>query len=282
MLSKIYLETTNICNLDCSFCHKTSRPHHTMNLDQFKVVADKIKGKAKLLYLHLMGEPLLNPHLPQMAQYAKALGFDVMLTTNGTRLAECGSFIYESGNIKKVSISLQALDNNNGINHNKYLANVCSFAKKCADAGVICVLRLWNLKDGKNAENKNIIDFLHAYFPDEWIKNRSGFKLCRAPLGEKEVYLEYGERFDWPDTHGKLTDVRTCYAIRDQIGILCDGTVVPCCLDADGVIALGNIFESELEEILTSARAQTMLEGFKQKTPCETLCKTCGFATKFQ
>lgn len=282
MLTKIYLETTNICNLNCSFCHKTSRAYKTMSFDEFKTVADKIRGKAKLLYLHLMGEPLINKDLCKMAEYAKKLGFEVLLTTNGTYLSENCEFIYNSGNIKKVSISLQALDKNNNIDTESYLKDVCDFAVKCGENGVICALRLWNLYDGHNDSNSRILDFLHSYFTDQWIKNRSGFKLCNAPLGQNEIYLEYGEHFEWPDENKKETDVTSCRAISDQIGILCDGTVVPCCLDADGVMALGNIFEKELDDILLSERAQNIIEGFKKKSPCEKLCKTCGYATRFR
>ena len=282
MLTKIYLETTNICNLDCSFCHKTSRKAHTMSLDEFKIIADKIRGKSKLLYLHLMGEPLINPNLPQMARYAKEIGFDVMVTTNGTMLSEKGEFLYESGNVKKVSISLQALDKNNTIDFEKYLKDVCDFAIKCAKHGVICALRLWNLYDGQNDENEDVLNFLHNYFPDEWIKSRSSFKLCNSPLNQNNIYLEFGEHFEWPDIDGKVYDVKSCRGIRDQIGILCDGTVVPCCLDAEGSINLGNIFENSLDEILDSPRTKNILASFMQKRPCEELCKRCGFATRFK
>ena len=284
MLSKIYLETTNVCNLSCSFCHKTTRQKRFMSLSEFETVTDKIKGKSRFLYLHLMGEPLLQPHLSQMAHIAKQKGFDVMLTTNGSLLAECGEFIYKNGDIKKVSISLQASEIHNKAisNTEKYISDVSAFAKECAGSGVICVLRLWNLCNGKNQENDKIHELLHKEFPDKWIKNRSGFKLFDSPKGKDEVYLEYGEKFDWPDANGNPErDVTHCLAITDQIGILCDGTVVPCCLDADGEIALGNIFESSFEEILCSERAQKLISSFEKRCPSEKLSRTCGFAERF-
>ncbi len=260
-----------------------------MTEQEFSAIVEKIKGSSKYLYLHLMGEPLLNPQLSHFCKLAKENGFEVMLTTNGTLLADKGSFIYEEGNVKKVSISLQAADMKDGTprqicgkDFDTYLASVSDFAKKCGQKGVICVLRLWNISDGVD-ENEYVTEKLHTLFPDKWIKNRSGFKLCDAPRGESEIYLEYGEKFDWPDAeNGSDSDVSYCYALSDQIGILCDGTVVPCCLDADGSVALGNIFEKELCEILSSQRAKKLLDSFEKREPCEKLCKTCGFAKRFE
>ena len=287
MLSKIYLETTNVCNLSCSFCHGTCRQPHFMTNDEFGTILKKIQGKAKYLYLHLMGEPLLNPHISQMAKMAHDAGFEVMLTTNGTLLDTCGQFIYSDGNVKKVSISLQSVDIIDGkatVHHSSslenYLESCAYFAKKCAYNGVICVLRLWNL-DNDSSKNDMILDILHRLFPDDWIKNRSGFKLIRAPRGTNEIYLEFGELFEWPDKNGSIKNVTFCHAIRDQIGILCDGTVVPCCLDADGEMALGNIFSSDLDSILNSSRAQNILQSFEEHSPCEKMCLTCGYAKRF-
>lgn len=287
MLSKIYLETTNVCNLSCSFCHGTCRTPKYMTIQEFDTVISAIKGKAKYLYLHLMGEPLLQPHLAQMAHKAHNAGFEVMLTTNGTLLSQCGEFIYKSGDVKKVSISLQSVDIENNRNTSQahgsldeYLKGCADFAAKCAQNGVICVLRLWNL-DGNIHKNDEILQRLHTLFPEKWIKNRSGYKLFDAPKGQNEVYLEFGEQFTWPDKNGNAHNVHFCHALRDQIGILCDGTVVPCCLDADGEISLGNIFESDLDSILSSPRAVALADSFEKRTPCEALCKTCGYAQQF-
>ena len=288
MLTKIYLETTNVCNLSCSFCHGTKREKRFMTEEEFSIIIEKIKGRSKYLYLHLMGEPLLNRLLPRFCEIAKAAGFEVMLTTNGTKLSENGSFIYSDGNVKKVSISLQAADMKDGKpsqicgkDFDKYLCDIADFAQKCAENGVICVLRLWNITDETDKEQYTTAR-LRELFPDKWIKNRSGFKLIDAPRGESEVFLEFGEKFEWPDSNGKAEEVSFCHALRDQIGILCDGTVVPCCLDADGAVALGNIFSSGLDEILSSEKAVRLLESFEKRDPSEKLCKTCGFAKRFK
>ena len=72
-----------------------------------------------------------------------------------------------------------------------------------------------------------------------------------------------------------------CYGLRDQIGVLCDGTVVPCCLDHEGDIALGNLFESELQDIMSTQRAIAIFDGFSARTAAEPLCRRCGYAKRF-
>ena len=94
--------------------------------------------------------------------------------------------------------------------------------------------------------------------------------------------MEYGDRFRWPDREADLVGNSVfCYGMRDHFGILCDGTVVPCCLDSDGVIALGNIFRDNLADILSSPRAEAMKKGFECRNATEDLCRRCGYATRF-
>ena len=118
---------------------------------------------------------------------------------------------------------------------------------------------------------------MHRYFPVPWAEERRGTR-----VGNK-TYLEYGDKFDWPDLSAPDTGDRGfCYGLRDQIGILCDGTVVPCCLDHEGDIALGNLFRQDMDEILDSPRAKAIYNGFSRKKAVEALCRRCGYATRFR
>ena len=159
-----------------------------------------------------------------------------------------------------------------------YLDGCISFAREAAKKGCFIALRLWNL--GSDADNSLILDRLKKEFPDEWVPIRGGISE-RLDTG---IFLEWGERFDWPDafdTELESSDEVFCYALRNQIGVLVDGTVVPCCLDADGSLALGNLFSNELEEILSTKRAKAMFDGFSCRKASEEMCKRCGFAKKF-
>ena len=119
-------------------------------------------------------------------------------------------------------------------------------------------------------------EYLREMLDGPWLTNARGIKI------KDNIYLEWGERFDWPDKNAQILDTAfSCYGLKDQFGILADGTVVPCCLDSDGVIGLGNIFTQDLSDILHSPRAEAMVEGFRCRKATEDLCKRCGYAQRF-
>ena len=281
-LRKVYLEITDICNLNCSFCVGTKRAKGFLSPEQFSVLAGKIRPHTEYLYLHLMGEPLLHPQLDEILDYAHQLGFKVMITTNGTLLSKREELLCSSPAVHRVSISVHSFESNqeeNGLED--YLEPCFSFAKRAADVGKRCVFRLWNLDGattkGENQQNDAILCLLEKAFPKPWKDGRQGITL--AP----NIYLEWGERFEWPDlTAAEDGSEGFCYGLRDQIGVHWDGTVVPCCLDHNGDIPLGNLYHQTLEEILNSPRALNIYNGFSQRKAVEELCRKCGYARRFQ
>lgn len=275
MIEKAYLEITNICNLSCPFCHGTKRERRMLSYEEFDLLTTKLRGSIKYLYFHLMGEPLLHPDICRFIILAKEKGFSPMLTTNGTLLPERGKELL-SALPKKISISLHSADFFEG--KGEYLSSCIKFSKRAAELGCITVLRLWNLNSESEAENAAVIKALEESFPPPWrrLKHKESFCLTDG------LYLEWGEEFSWPDTNAPRAEGGVfCRGLRDQIGVLCDGTVVPCCLDADGSIALGNLFDSSLESILASPRARALYDGFSRREPSEALCRTCGYAKRF-
>lgn len=277
MISKAYLEITNICNLSCTFCHKTSRKKTMMSLEHFDLLTDRLLN-VPYLYFHLMGEPTSHPLLPDFIRMAKQKGFRPVLTTNGSLLGGCGDFLLACPP-HKINISLHAPAANPAFADGSYLDNCISFAKKASAGGSIVVLRLWNLNSEGESENTHIVERLKASF-NEWTAFRGG---ASYRLSER-VFLEWGEHFDWPDPSADAADADAdafCYALRDQIGVLVDGTAVACCLDADGNLALGNLFESSLDEILNSERAKRIYDGFSRRRAAEDLCRRCGYARRF-
>lgn len=278
MLKRAYIEITNICNLSCSFCPGTRRPPRTMTPEEFRRLAEKLRGHVGYLYFHVMGEPLLHPQLEELLGIAGELGFRVCLTTNGTLLERRGAALLAAPALHKVSVSLHAMEGNGAGNLTKYLSDVWDFALRASAAGVICALRLWNI-GGADRRNEEILDF----FAD-----RLGVHPLSLPqprlgswrLGER-LYLEQAEKFDWPDLDAPETGARFCLGLRDQVAVLADGTVAPCCLDHEGDIPLGNLFRQELAEILAGPRAAALYEGFSQGKPSEELCRRCGFARRF-
>lgn len=279
MLNKAYLEITNVCNLSCAFCHKTSRKKRFMSEDEFEILTDKLQNKIQYLYFHLMGEPTLHPSLPFFIKRAREKGFFPMLTTNGSLLPKVKDSLL--GSLPhKISISLHDAAANPAFANAEYLESCADFARRASVSGCITVLRLWNLGSEDEKTNDSVLSYLKSVFTDEWksVRNGGGYKLA------DKLFIEYGERFDWPDGSESESDENAdafCYGLRDQIGVLVDGTVVPCCLDADGCLALGNLFESELDEILEGERARAIYDGFTGRRAVEPLCRKCGYARRF-
>lgn len=276
MLKKAYLEISNICNLSCAFCPGTKRAPRRLTPEEFRVLAARLRPYTEYLYLHLMGEPLLHPQLGELLEIAQELQFQVIVTTNATLLPARGELLLSSPAVHKVNLSLQSFEANASGELERYIRSCASFARKCSERNLLCVLRLWN-EGGLDALNPRIRELLSEEFPLPWKESR---RVSRK-LAEK-VYLEPGDKFDWPELGARdYGEECFCYALRDQIGILCDGTVVPCCLDKDGVLALGNLFEQELPEILESERAKRIYSGFSCRKAAEELCRRCGYARRF-
>ena len=272
---KIYLEISNVCNLRCQFCPGTRRKPKVMSEAEFSFLLPKLKAYTDYLYFHLMGEPLCHPLLETFLRISGEHGFKVILTTNGSLLEKHQRMLLSSPALHKMNISLHAFEANDlSVPFEEYLQKCFTFAK-AAEGNKTVVFRLWN-QGGADKRNEEILAALSDVFPHPWVQERRGIR-----IGNR-VYLEYGDKFDWPDLnaedHGHEV---SCYGLRDQIGILCDGTVVPCCLDHDGDLALGNLLESDLEEIMESERAKAIYQGFQQRFAAEELCRKCGYARRF-
>ena len=279
MLAKAYVEITNVCNRSCAFCPGTKRKPGFMDRAAFARVLERLQGHTKFLYFHLMGEPLGHPELEQFLTMAGEAGYRVILTTNGTLLAKKQEILLRAAALHKVNISLHSFEANDGGSLEDYITQCAEFARAASAQGIICCLRLWNLDGdlpGMNNSNDAILQTLHRVFAQPWQENNRGWRL------QSKAFLEWGERFAWPEMEAEtLAQTGFCYGLRDQIGVLCDGTVVPCCLDHEGDIPLGNLLEQPLEEILASPRAKAIYDGFSQRKICEELCRRCGYARRF-
>lgn len=273
--AKVYIEISNICNLKCSFCPGTVRTPRRMNVDEFELILNKIKPYTNYIYFHLLGEPLCHPELESFLKLAEDIQFKVIITTNGTLLNKNTDILLNSNSHYKTVISLHSFEaNDNKFSFESYLKDCFEYAKSAENKKIV-VFRLWN-NGGKDSLNDEILNTLEKYFPKPWNEERNGIR-----IGNK-IFLQYGDKFDWPTLeNNNVSENVFCYGLRDQIGILADGTVVPCCLDNNGEINLGNIFEEDLGDIINSPKAQNIYNGFSNRTACEELCKRCSFVRKF-
>ncbi len=291
---KVYIEITNICNLECSFCPGSKRQSKYMSKGEFLHVIKEIKSYTDYVYFHLMGEPLLNPGLEGFISICAANDIKVNLTTNGTLLKKNRSILLDTPGLRKVSISLHSFEaNRERIALEEYLGDAVSFVKEASARGIICEFRLWNAEGaGTTAENSlngDILEALNLAFTSGGVNSETDLEPARyngsvlrqnTKLADR-VFLHLAQKFEWPDLErADPTEAVFCYGLRDQFGILADGTVVPCCLDSEGNIPLGNIFEQPLKDILASPRACRIYDGFTARTAVEDLCRRCGYAER--
>lgn len=284
---KAYIEITNVCNLSCRFCPGTARPPEFMSAERFADLARQVSPFTRYVYLHVMGEPLLHPQLDEILHICEILGLYVTITTNGSLAPERHRLLQDSSCLYKLHFSLHSFESNRQTAPlADYLGGIVALARDAANEGTLNVLRLWNMDSeelkGENRLNKDIIDLLEAEFGCAFsLRNaleqgRTGIKLS------PRIYLERSEKFEWPAlTAPDYGASGFCYGLRDQFGILCGGTVVPCCLDSEGVVNLGNAFETPLKEILLSPRATRIYDGFTARKAVEPLCRRCGYARRF-
>ena len=247
-----------------------------MDEREFTILLKKLKPWTDYLYFHLMGEPLCHPNLQRYLELAGGEGFKVILTTNGTLLQKQQDILLSAQGLHKINISLHAFEANDlSVPFESYLDGCFSFGK-AAEGKKLVVYRLWN-QGGADEMNQQILVHMERFFSKPWQEHRKGIR-----IGER-VFLEYGDKFDWPDLNAEDGGEHVfCYGLRDQIGVLCDGTVVPCCLDHDGDLSLGNLLQEEMNDILQSPRAKAIYEGFTNRTAAEELCRKCGYARRFQ
>ena len=275
MFSRVYVEITSSCNMSCSFCHGTRRPPRSMTREEFALVLEQLSGVTEYIYYHLMGEPLTHRDLPELIKMAGRAGYKSAITTNGTLLSRRGDELIAAG-VYKVSISLHSFEEGGAEALDAYLDSCFDFADKASREGVLTVFRLWN-RGHDGGRNDYILERMKSRLEGEWKWSQRGARI------RDKLHLEWGDRFAWPDRDAPdMGDEVFCYGLGDHFGILADGSVVPCCLDADGEITLGNIFEERLADILASDRARTIAEGFKKRRAPEELCRRCGYARRFK
>lgn len=281
MFDKIYLEITNLCNLACPFCPPTARPGGFMPRERFLRILERLEGQGRLLYFHLKGEPLLHPLLGEFLDLAANRGFKVSLTTNGTLLAGAAGTLLGAGGLCKLSVSLHSHSGSGDVG--LYWRGVSTFLDRHREKPAFPVsLRLWNRASGElPPETAKLWELVRGRYPHAGAWEDIARRGSSLRLDEK-VYLNPADRFEWPEASlPELGSRGYCHGLRNQVGILVDGTVVPCCLDSDGVMGLGNILGESLGEITSSPRARAMRDGFSRGELVEHLCRTCGYRLRF-
>ena len=279
MFKKIYIEITNICNLKCKFCPETSRKKESMSIENFEEVISKIQNYTELVCLHVKGEPLLHNKLEDILKILEKYNLKANITTNGTLIKEKLETLKKSKAIRQINFSIHSITQNEMLNK-QYLYNILKSVEQLEN--VIISYRLWNLQSIKeNNINSEIIKTIESYYNIENLKEQL-IKNDFIKLKEN-LFINQDIEFTWPDINNKpIIENGRCLALKEQLAILVDGTVVPCCLDNNGDIPLGNILEETMENILKKPECIVIKKNFENSIITCKLCKTCGFLKRLE
>ena len=281
-MKKIYIEITNSCNLNCKFCKNTNRKKEFMTIENFQKIIKKIKDYTKLVCLHVKGEPLLHPELEKILQILDKYNLRANITTNAIALNKNIDVLVKSKAVRQLNLSLHSSLENENINVENYMNNIFYSVDKLEGTDVIISYRLWNLESLENNEaNSDVINLLSEKYN---IKNLSELLIKNEWLQLKDkIFINQDTKFIWPNLNYEIINEEgRCLALKEQIAILVNGDVVPCCIDSEGEIVLGNIYNQDIQTILNSDRAKNLLENFQKRIICENLCKRCGFLNRLE
>ncbi len=283
---KIHIEITNVCNLQCSFCPPVQRVDKTMDIGLFENIVKQAAPLTELICFHLMGEPLLHPQFDQLVSLCEKYEAKIFLVTNGALLKSEAIEQLIHPSFHQINFSLHSFfDNFPGRDPSRYLDKIFRFTEKSLieQPDTYINYRLWNLNDPLGSQTRNtemlkaICERFNVPIPTKIdIREKKNVRLARR------VLLHFDTEFIWPSMDLPVLGKKgRCYGLKSHFGILVDGTVVPCCLDKEATISLGNIQEQSLIDILNSERAQSMKLGFQNKQLIEPLCQRCQYIERF-
>ena len=285
---KVHIELTNICNLKCTFCPPKLHPNKIMDLELFDRLNFELKEFTNELAYHIVGDPLVLGNLNEYLNISKKHNLKVNITTTANNISNRHYETLLNKTIKQINFSLNSYNANS---HKKsfqdYLKPILNFVKYAQEQNheYFINFRIWNFDEEKSAKefNKKVFDSLNSFFDidlniDEIYENRP--KNIRVA---KKIFINFDEYFVWPSLKNEIVSKSGfCHGLSSHFGILSNGAVVPCCLDLDASINLGNIEHKSIKEILNSNRAKDMINGFKKGILVEELCQKCEYRTRFE
>ncbi|MFZ2890793.1 radical SAM/SPASM domain-containing protein [Sulfuricurvum sp.] len=285
--SRAYVEITNICGLSCSFCPPKISPSITMELPFFKKVVEELSDYTDEIALHVMGDPMVLSNLEDYLDCAHALGFKVMITTSGFYLDDSRRDVLFHPALRQVNISLNSF-NKNSVSRTfeaymELILRLCD-EKLSRGSNFFINLRLWNLDDvySESHFNERLFALLEEHFSLKagMIASQISGERQSIRLASK-ILLHFDRYFEWPSLKNTHQSNGYCQGLDKQIAVLVDGRVVPCCLDSDGIIELGNLREINLGKILSLKRSLAITEGFAKGICTEKLCQMCSYKDRF-
>ncbi len=284
---RIYIELTNICGLSCSFCPTKALPSQTMTTEFFESIIVQAKAYTQEVACHVVGDPLTLTNLDEYLDILNHYGMKALLTSSGYFLKKQSYQTLFHPAVKQINISLNSYNKNEtSLTLEQYLDPVLKLChEKIKQKNELFInLRIWNLDEAlsEKSYNQKLFAVLSEYFDcrldiDEIMKEKP--KSIRL---DRKVLLHFDNYFEWPALNNPHYGDGTCQGLDSHIAILASGKVVPCCLDCDGVMELGDLHRQTLSAIMKSERSQAIIEGFRESRAVEALCQHCSYKERFQ
>lgn len=283
MFKRVYLEISNICNVQCSFCPVVEKDKKLMNVSEFEAVLEQVAPLAEIVCLHLLGEPLAHPKFSEIVDVCERYKTQIELTTNGILIQRHKDRILNSPSIRQINFSLQAFkDNFPDRDLAPFLLPIFEFttsAQALRDQLYINY-RLWN-QESNDSDNEDVFQKIESYFNISINRSVETGAIKSKKIWNR-LYLHFDSRFEWPSYSLPHQGTRgRCHGAVNHIGIHADGTVVPCCLDKNAAINLGNVKDQSLRDILNGERFVKMRDGFLKGVLVEPFCQHCTYIKRF-
>lgn len=285
--SRAYVEITNICGLSCSFCPPKKQSNQTMPLPFFRLVCEQLRDYTDEIALHVMGDPMVLSNVREYLDVAYDTGLKVMITTSGFYLDTVRREALFHPALRQINISLNSF-NKNSISRTfeAYMEPILALCDEKLSHSVdfFINLRLWNLDDihSEKLFNEKLFKLLEKHFSLEVGMIASAISGERQSIRlASKILLHFDHYFEWPHLGHSTSSHGYCQGLSKQIAVLSDGRVVPCCLDGEGVMELGNLNETNLGKILSSKRSKSISEGFSKGICSEELCQKCSYKERF-
>ncbi len=261
------IEPTNNCNLDCVMCprQEMTRQIGDMNTELFERIIDDLKGKTEFVWLQDYGEPFLASNIFDLIQAAKARGLRTGISSNGTVMTDK---IIRNTLDSGLDYLIFAFDGATkhtyekirvGADFDRVTQNIHRFLdfKKRTRSKIYIVIQCICMEQTR--------DEIHQFIKTWRIEGVDGIRIRQLTYSGREGQFR--------NDPGR----RPCYWLWSNPHIKQDGTVVPCCQDVNGKLALGNIKNASLGELWNGKKMQQLrqmhIEGQQGEIP---LCKECN------
>ena len=247
-----------------------------MTLNFFETIVQQVKEYTDYIYLHVQGEPTIHPSFDELLSICDAYAMKVQLVTNGTTLSKVHDVLLNHSCLRKISFSLQSIEFHQQ-NLDIFQSTLFHFLDACKEKKFpIVEVRFWRSDELKETRTKTILEHLHQQYTLTKTNRKNNYSIA------ENIYVDFDNMFEWPDDLSKpVSSKGKCLGAIQQIAVLSNGEVVPCCLDCNGVISFGNLHATSLQEVLHSERYVNMVKGLQQQTLVEPFCQKCTFRLRF-